>query len=134
MREASMSAWDGLNRRQFPRVNYPCLVTIRHDDKTQDAILTHTENIGSGGVCVILKKGLKMFAPVEIELDLLDLGHPIKCKGKVVWSVRRAGAEPKKPMFYDTGLEFVNMDDKEQVRIITIIERLAKQGKTTPWR
>jgi len=80
-----MSKWDGLNRRKFPRVIYPCLVVIANQDKGEkDVILTHTENIGIGGVCVILKQDLKMFSSVELELDLLDLENHIKCKGKVV--------------------------------------------------
>ena len=53
-RKEYMARWDGLNRRKFPRVIYPCLVVIQNgkvDDR--DVILTHTENIGIGGVCVI---------------------------------------------------------------------------------
>jgi len=50
-----MTYWEGLNRRKFPRANYPCLVVIR-EGKEKNIILTHTENIGIGGVCIALKK------------------------------------------------------------------------------
>ena len=29
LKEDCMGKWEGLNRRKFPRVNYPCLVVIR---------------------------------------------------------------------------------------------------------
>jgi c-di-GMP-binding flagellar brake protein YcgR len=123
-----MTPWEGMNRRKFPRVNYPCLVIIRHDDEKRDVILTHTENIGSGGLCVTLKKGLKMFSPVDVELDLLDLSDHVKCSGKVVWSVRRADTEKKKPQHYDTGIEFVNIEERDRSRVISVIDRLFKHG------
>ena len=124
-----MSPWDGINRRKFPRVSYPCLVTIRHQQDEKDVFLTHTENVGIGGVCVILKKGVKIFSPVEVELDLLDLEHHIKCPGKVVWSIRRKNTEELKPLFYDIGIEFDGLSDQDRKRLEVIIQRLNKAGK-----
>jgi len=129
-----MGAWDGLNRRRFPRVNYPCQIIIRDDDAEDYVLLTHTENLGTGGVCIILKKGLKAFSAVDVELDLMDFQKNIKCRGKVVWSIRRKDTEEKKPMFYDTGIEFVNLEDNDRARLETIIQKLVKQGRTTPYR
>lgn len=114
-----MGNWDGMNRRRFPRVSYPCLVVIRTKEKdVNDYILTHTENLGIGGVCVIIKQSIKMFCPVELELDLMDLREHIKCKGKVVWNVRRRMNEKNKPLFYDIGIEFddLNKTDLERIR------------------
>ena len=45
--------WEGLNRRKFPRVMFPCLVKISRQGEPPEMILTHTENVSSGGVCVI---------------------------------------------------------------------------------
>ena len=60
-----MGSWEGLNRRKFPRANYPCLVVIRNQDAPDDGehdknstILTHTDNIRGGGGRVILKNKL----------------------------------------------------------------------------
>lgn len=127
-----MSKWDGLNRRRFPRVVYPCLVVIENNEAGgKDIILTHTENIGIGGVCLILKQNIKMFTVVDLELDLLDLGNHIKCQGKVVWNVLREPDAKNKPMFYDIGLEFVDVKDEEQHRLERIIQRLAKNIEET---
>ena len=127
-----MNAWSGMDRRKFPRVQYPCLVVIRGDQEEKDVILTHTENIGVGGACVILKRNIKLFSPVEIELDLLDMGMHVKCQGKVVWSILRKMEEEKKPLCYDIGIEFVNLTDRDRQRIDEIAKRLVKQGEGAP--
>ena len=119
-----MTNWDGLNRRKFPRVNYPCLIILRHPHGEPDVILTHTENIGVGGVCAVVKKNIHLFSPVELEIDLLDAENHIKCQGKVVWSVRRKLAETSKPLFYDLGVEFLGMPEGEHKRLEEIVQRL----------
>ncbi len=130
-----MGSWDGLNRRKFPRANYPCLITIRHDQGQPEAILTHTENIGTGGVCVILSKEIKLFALVDLEIDLLDTNPHIKCRGKVVWVVRRRSDEKKKPLFYDIGVEFTDLQPSERERLDEIVGRLAlRQQEPSPLR
>ena len=121
-----MSKWDGLNRRQFPRVNYPCLVVLKRSGGKDSVILTHTENIGIGGICVILKENVEMFSVVDIELDLLDLGEHIRCKGKVVWNVRRQADVNPKPLFYDLGIEFEDIVDADRKRLEDIVGRLVK--------
>ena len=121
-----MASWDGLNRRKFPRVIYPCLVVVHTNHDQKDSILAHTENIGNGGICVILKKEIKMFAPVEVELDLLDMAEHIRCSGKVVWVIRRKESEPAKPRHYDVGIEFLNLSEKDKQRIEQVISRLSK--------
>ena len=123
-----MGDWEGLNRRKFPRVNYPCLVVIRNNENNDkdNIILTHTDNVGIGGVCVVWKQSVKMFSEVELELDLLDLGEHICCNGKVVWNVQRQSEAPEKPLFFDIGIEFINIADEDQKRLERIVERLVR--------
>jgi len=118
--------WEGVNRRQFPRAEYPCLVIIRKNHDEPEAMLTHTENLGIGGVCVILKKNLGLFAPVELEIDLMDTQSHIKCEGKLVWVVQRKETVERKPSFFDVGIEFVNMKKEDNRRVLSIVERLMK--------
>ena len=127
-----MNAWDGMNRRKFPRVYYPCLIVLKYAEGAQESILTHTENLGVGGISAIVKKNLKIFSPVDLELDVLDLGGHIKCQGRVVWSIRRKEDDSKKPMFYDVGIEFSNLNNEDRVRIEDIVKRIAKQGGSVP--
>ena len=119
-----MMSWEGMNRRKFPRANYPCLLIIRRDHVAPEAILTHTENIGVGGVGVIVKRELRLFAPLELEVDLLDMQSHVKCNGKVVWSVKRKESVEVKPSFYDVGIEFIDLSEKDRKRVEFIVSRL----------
>ncbi len=126
-----MTSWDGLNRRKFPRASYPCLITIRHELGEKESLLTHTENVGIGGVCVILNKSLKLFTPVDLQIDLLDGAEHVMCQGKIVWSIRRKVDEKKKPLFYDMGIEFAGMNEKDKNHLETVLRRLLKTNQTT---
>lgn len=129
-----MAAWDGLNRRKFPRVSYPCLIKLSYLEGENEVVLTHTENVGIGGVCVILKKNAKMFASVDMEMDLMDGDDHVKCKGKIVWSIRRRDDDLKKPSFYDVGVEFVDLSEKDKHRMQTVVAKMVKQGRVVPYR
>lgn len=123
--------WDGANRRQFPRIAYPCLVKMHSKSGHVEPILTHTENIGTGGICVIVKKEIKLFTLVDIEVDLIDESEHIKAVGKVVWSVRRKEMQPVKPLFYDIGIKFENLKDKDHKRLDATIQGLIQKGYKT---
>lgn len=121
-------AWEGINRRRFPRANYACVVRIRHKGEAE-AFNTQTENIGCGGVCVILPKDVKIFSPVEVELDLNDKKPNINCDGTIVWVVRRSEINEKTPAVFDTGIEFSNLKDEDKERIEEIIQECLQKSK-----
>lgn len=124
-----MAKWQGLNKRQFPRINYPCLIVIRNGDEDKnDIVLAHTDNIGVGGVCVALRQSVKIFSVLEIELDLLDLGDHIRCKGKVAWNIEKESGDKKNPKIFDVGIEFIDIADEDQSRLQEVIDRLAKNN------
>jgi c-di-GMP-binding flagellar brake protein YcgR len=104
------------------------MVKIISSDEDQGPLLTHTENIGLGGLCATLKNGIKLFTCVEMEVDLLDLDEHIKPKGKVVWNVRRKSIEAIKPMFYDIGIEFSEISKKDHERLRANLQRLIDKG------
>jgi len=119
-------AWDGLNRRKFPRVFFPCLIKVRD---SKDLLLTHTENISVGGVRLILKTGLTMGATAHVEIDLMDTGEPLCCQGRVVWVEQRKKSELIKPLFYDVGIEFSDVSAQDKKRLEAIVSHHLKQGK-----
>ena len=113
--------WSGINRRKFPRANYPCILSVKKKDQ-QDNLSTQTENIGLGGICVMLPRDLGIFAPVEISLDLLDGQPAIECDGTVAWVI--VSKEVKKSESFDTGLEFTSLKRKDAIRINSIVEKV----------
>lgn len=110
--------WQGVDRRRFPRVNYSCKISVlKKGHKEQFA--THTENIGEGGVCVILERELDKFCPVELVLYLENGDPPIECDARVVWVVKRQQK-------FDIGIEFLNLKPKDDLRIERIIQACLK--------
>jgi c-di-GMP-binding flagellar brake protein YcgR len=120
--------WNGINRRKFPRASYKCLITIKKR-LTAKTISTHTENIGAGGICVIIKEDLGLFQGVDLELfidDNHDNRPPIKCGGTVVWVVKKTESKQKGIYVYDTGIEFIDVRPEDRDRISEAVEDILK--------
>lgn len=119
--------WNGINRRRFPRASYKCLITIR---KRQNAktISTNTENIGAGGICVIVKEDLGLFQGVDLELSIDDNRPEIKCGGTVVWVVKKADTKQKGIYLFDTGVEFIDIRPEDRERVSAVVEKLIETG------
>jgi c-di-GMP-binding flagellar brake protein YcgR len=115
--------WDGIDRRRFPRVHYPCKVEV-FQKGYKKAFLTQTENIGVGGICVILQAGLEKFSLVELIITLTDGEPPIKCDGRIVWAV-------KGKTQFDTGIEFLDIKEKDILRIERVIQQCQKESPTS---
>ena len=116
--------WEGVNRRRFPRVHYSCVVKIRRKGDSQ-SFNTRTENVGCGGVCVILPKDIGMFTPVEVELDLTDAKRKINCDGRTVWIV---GTNIGNTTTFDTGIEFANLTEEDRKIIDEVVEECLKES------
>lgn len=108
--------WESLDQRRFPRINIPCDIEIR-DPKNAFHYSTVTQNIGAGGVCVILPKELPRSTLVYIKLYVPGRDVPVECSGKVCWRVE-SKIMPRQLSQFDTGLEFLDIQahDREYVR------------------
>src|SRR3989338_1943104 len=113
--------WNGINSRKFPRAYYKCNIVIKKR-LTSKVISTQTENLGAGGICVIIKEDIGLFQGVDVELYLEDKGPPIKCGGTVVWVVKKSEPKHKGSYVYDTGVEFIDLRPEDRERIIEVVE------------
>ena len=111
--------WQGIDRRRFPRADYPCKVVVLRSD-LKNTFSTHTENIGTGGICVILSQELPKFCSVELLIYLKDGKSPLECNGRVVWSV------PLENNF-DTGIEFIDIKKTDYLRVEKIIQECLRK-------
>jgi len=60
-------AWAGLNQRQFPRIATECDISLsKEGDHAQ--IRTKTQNLGVGGVCLLLAEEFERFTNVQLSL------------------------------------------------------------------
>lgn len=102
--------WDGVEKRNFIRANFPCKIVIY--TPSEHAIVSNTENIGAGGVRVIIEESLDISSLVGLEIFLG--GNQIICKGRVVWVVARAGSQESEADSWDTGIEFYEIEERDR--------------------
>ncbi len=115
--------WDGFNKRKFPRINLHCEIAIRSESEAQP-IKAKTENLGIGGVCVIIDRSIERFSKCQIKLDLG--GKPLECEARVVWAVpTREGKATRKR--YDIGFEFLNPSAQLTQAVRDFIEQEIKK-------
>jgi hypothetical protein len=110
--------WQGVDNRKFPRADYPCKIVVIKGGLSEQ-FSTRTENIGKGGVCVVLRKSLEKFCLVTLTIYLKDGLPPLECDGRVVWAVKRKA-------IFDTGIEFLNIQGKDVERIEGIVRECLK--------
>ena len=126
-----MMMWEGINKRKFPRVTFKCLVRLSGDGR--EAVFdTFTENIGGGGVCVVIRKEIGLFKTVKIELYLPGEGGPVSCNGEIVWAVKRRLPGSPDIFDYDTGIEFTDISDEDKARVAGIVDDIINAGLDNP--
>ena len=116
--------WDGFNKRKFPRINLRCELVIGNPSAGQ-VIKTQTENLGAGGLCIILERPLERFSTVSIRLELNSELPWIHCLGRIVWSVPSREAVSKRES-YDIGVEFIGLQPAEQDLVRGYVESRAE--------
>jgi len=114
--------WQGMNQRRFPRIKSRCDVKLQQG-RGSTAISTVTENVGLGGLCVLLNRRMDLFASVELELYIDDGQSPIKTRGTVVWVVPR-GALDKRKSSFDTGIEFSGLSADDRARLEALLDKI----------
>jgi len=113
----------GLNnfeKRRFIRADFPCRIIVK--TPKERVIMSHTENIGAGGVRVILGEELNisLVADLEIYLD----NDPLKCKGRVVWIVGKINPVTGKSSMFDTGIEFYQISPENQEIVSNLVKAI----------
>jgi Tfp pilus assembly protein PilZ len=121
--------WQGVDKRLFPRANYPCVVKLR-EKGNPEIFNTQTENIGCGGVCVMLPKHIEMFHDVQMEIDMVSEARKINCDGTVVWVVHRQELKKNAPDSFDTGIEFKNLKQDDKLVIEKVVQECLKKNKS----
>lgn len=105
--------WEGVNKREFPRVRQRCLIKLSREGKEQE-VESFTENIGVGGVCVFTSIPFFMFEELQVKVFLSE-ERVVSCRGEVVWVVRRRPADHSDRISFDVGIQFKNLSQESKV-------------------
>ena len=108
------------------RVKFPYTVHI-HTKEGKD-ISTYTDNMSRGGVGLTLKERLSPKDILTLKIYISDV--PVECKGEVVWVKERNSLMLEEVSFFDTGIEFKDIDDNSAVRIGSCLKELEQQTNT----
>ena len=117
------SLWDGFNKRKFARLHLTCQVAIQPLLKPK-AFTASTEDVGLGGVSVMLPEPLERFDRCKISLELKDGEPPVQCTSRSVWVIPSQSIRSTKKTF-DTGLEFIDMDEFSRKRLKSFLTQPA---------
>lgn len=116
------------NRRKYPRANYPCFLTIWHDDGFTDTTLANTCNIGVGGLAVKLDHDLPAHSKVGMQINFTVPTTLFKCAGIVLRSNKEA------ERIYHIAIQFDPMDEVKhaflEAKVAELLE-LEKKGNNS---
>ena len=124
-----------LERRKSKRINRQLVISVIYKSKQEgrDILVEEyafIEDIGAGGVRIILPEQLPKDKPVDLKLFLFSDPIPLPARGRAVWSKVKQRFEIKlnaAPKFdsgkkYWIGIQFVEIDPVTQERIIRMIK------------
>jgi len=123
-------------KRKSKRINKQLVISVIYKSKQEgrDILVEEhafTEDIGAGGVRIILPEQLPKDKPVDLKLFLFSDPIPIPARGRAVWSRERQKFEiklNKSPNSYLQkrywiGIQFVEIDPVTQERIIRLVKK-----------
>ncbi|MFH1504604.1 MAG: PilZ domain-containing protein [Candidatus Omnitrophota bacterium] len=123
-KKTKIHEWDDVNRRRYLRVEFPFTIHIHtFEGPTYSA---YTENASAGGVKVTLEEELKMGAITDLEI--FTRKEVLRCKGQIVWIKKRESKYLEGTFFFDTGIEFHDISEKDRIMIKDLIAE-ALDGK-----
>jgi len=118
--------WDKINKRRFLRVKFPYTVHIR--TKEGKDISAYTENMSRGGIGLILKDKLNPKDLLTLKIYISEV--PIECKGEVIWAKEKNNPMLNGVSFFDTGIEFKDINDNTASRIDVCVKELEQKTNT----
>jgi len=119
--------WDGLNKRRFIRLNFP--YTIHLYPENEASLSAYTEDIGSGGIRVVLREKVEVGTVLDLEIYLKQI--PMACKGKVIWVKDKENHMLEGTKFFDTGIALCDINDEQRDTVKLCIQGLENKKDTS---
>jgi c-di-GMP-binding flagellar brake protein YcgR len=115
-------------RREFPRLEFN--VEFKHwvlNEPSPKLRNNKGKNISAGGICIMIFEKLKIGALLKLELSLRDADKPTIIKGKVVWIEEVVIYPHKTQVYYNCGIEFIDISLRDQENINHYVMRNIKK-------
>ena len=98
------------------KINQPEKAVIVNDSDSY-----YVKMIGLGGMLIESKEELDLEGRFSMEMSFSEDVNPIKFLGRTAYCVEIPGNTPKR---YDTGIEFIEMNEKDRARLKEFIDML----------
>jgi len=109
------------NRRKYPRATLEVDVEFRVG-REQKEFRVQTKNVSAGGICVMLPEMLPVGTELRVALELPDAERALDVAGEVVWTLRQRKLLKRKTDAFETGIKFVDLDNRDRDRFIRIAQ------------
>ncbi len=110
-------------KRRFVRAAVDCKIHIQPPmARTIPAV---TENIGAGGIKVIVKE--RFFPHSIVGVEIFIEKEKILCKAKIIYSLKSLEAEnikPEDPALFDTAMSFSEIEEKDKQLINNFVNKV----------
>jgi c-di-GMP-binding flagellar brake protein YcgR len=107
----------GNERRKYKRVKGKVKITYKVMGETGEEDI-FAMDISAGGFCLGLDRILKKDTVLELVVNLPDKDKSFFCLGRVVWQNLKSKKDEGGKRFYETGLQFSDLDLKNRLRLI----------------
>ena len=119
------------NRRRYPRINYPCSITVWRMNQPEEVVMAHTANVGAGSLFVHLNQRMFSGVRVEVKIEFPKAEEAFKCFGKVLRCQDPLSHDEQK--FFAVAIEFEDLKPDQQETLDAIISSmLAQEAKRKP--
>lgn len=116
-----------MDKRKHLRLHVYHLAKYRSlSDPNGPLITAHIKDIGGGGACLCLEECLPVSTVIQLYINFPQSPQPVKSLAKVAWT-RKIG----KSNSYESGLQFIEIEEAYRREIISRIESVKKEVDDT---
>ena len=115
--------YGGPERRRFPRIRGAVVEYVPLGEAAKEDV-SFTKDVSKDGVCILIGEGIEIGTILCLKIYLPNSPDPIEAKGQVVWKEASSylNAKTSKRVYYDVGMEFVDIDQKNKERLYRYIQ------------
>ncbi len=115
-------------RRKYRRVPGKLRITYKLVGET-DETSVYSIDVSAGGFCIGLNRMIKNDTVLELTIYLPDKEKSFYCMGRVAWQKPRPIKGDDGAYYYETGLQFADLDLKNRLRLIYYVHGKMKKAQ-----
>ena len=116
-------------KRQYPRVNFPCDFTLWPKGENEEVIMGNAANVSAGGLCAYLYKKFDGEETGEITINSPHLNEPISCWYKTLRSEMDAATAGEWKNYYKVVVYFLGLEEEKRIALAALVNRLIELEK-----